>query len=184
MNPDLAHELAVMVEADQDLRTRPVQEPQRFSHVLSVEEVMRWKRVSVSNTDRLRQIIAEHGWPGVDLVGEDAAGHAWLLAQHADGQLDFQRLALDLLARAVKAGDASPRHLAYLTDRVRMNEGREQLYGTQMAGTENGRPYPWPIQAPDQVDQRRSAVGLEPLDDYINGFGPFIDGNETPNDSQ
>jgi Family of unknown function (DUF6624) len=90
-------------------------------------------RIDVANTDRLRAIIAEHGWPGRVLVGDEGAEAAWLIAQHADSQLDFQREALALLERAVHDGDAPASHLAYLTDRVRMNEGRPQLFGTQVA---------------------------------------------------
>ncbi|WP_411978389.1 DUF6624 domain-containing protein [Streptomyces scopuliridis] len=75
-------------------------------------------RIDAGNTSWLKQVIAEHGWPGVALVGERGAEEAWLLAQHADLAPAFQRQALELLKAAVTAGDASPRHLAYLTDRV------------------------------------------------------------------
>jgi len=50
--------------------------------------------VEVANTDRPRDIVAEVGWPGRALVGERAAEHAWLIAQHADHQLDSQRIFL------------------------------------------------------------------------------------------
>ena len=30
-------------------------------------------RVDVANTDRLREIVDEHGWPGRSLVGEEGA---------------------------------------------------------------------------------------------------------------
>ena len=32
----------------------------------------------------LKEVVEEHGWPTHDLVGEDAASAAWLVAQHAD----------------------------------------------------------------------------------------------------
>jgi hypothetical protein len=127
---------------------------------------MEWRRVDVRNTDRLREIVQAHGWPGYSLVGEQGAEHAWLIAQHSDTQLDFQREALGLLTQAVAEGDASPKHLAYLTDRVRMNEGREQLYGTQMCGALDGRPVPWPVADPEGLDERRAAVGLGPFAEY------------------
>jgi hypothetical protein len=34
------------------------------------------------------------------VIGEEAAQHAWLLAEHANHQLDFQRRALALVAEA------------------------------------------------------------------------------------
>jgi hypothetical protein len=50
-----------------------------------------------------------------------------------------------------------------LEDRVRMFEGRPQLYGTQLEPDDEGRPRPYPIEDPEGVDERRRAVGLEPL---------------------
>jgi hypothetical protein len=75
-----------------------------------------------------------------------------------------------LLEPAVHDGDASASHLAYLTDRVRMNEGRPQLFGTQVADITNGVASPWPIEDEEYVDQRRANAGLEPLTDYLNNF--------------
>lgn len=125
------------------------------------------RRVDVANTDRLRAIVTKYGWPGVALVGEQGAEHAWLLAQHADHQLDSQRLFLQELEKAVAAGDAPDRHLAYLTDRVAMNEGRPQTYGTQIRDVRNGDGVPWPIADPEQLDDRRGSVGLEPFAKYV-----------------
>ncbi len=123
-------------------------------------------RIDVANTDRLREIINEHGWPGRSLVGDDGANNAWCLAQHASRQLDLQRWALELLRSAVAAGEATPKQLAYLTDRVRMNEGRKQPYGTQIVGSQSEGPVPWPVEDPDNLDGRRAEVGLEPFADY------------------
>jgi hypothetical protein len=122
----LAAELARMAAEDQRIRTPP-SDPTEFVRFLSVAERMEAARVDVANTDQLRAIIAEHGWPGRMLVGDEGAEAAWLIAQHADHQLDFQREALALLERAVNDGDAPASHLAYLTDRVRMNEGRRSF---------------------------------------------------------
>jgi hypothetical protein len=171
MDAGLAAELGAMVAEDQRVRTRNGPPP-AGGYRLSTAAVMESSRVDVRNTDRLREIVSAHGWPGFDLVGEQGEKDAWLLAQHADRQLGFQREALALLTQAVADGDATPSHLAYLTDRVRMNEGREQLYGTQMTSEVGGRPTPWPIEDPAHVDERRAAVGLGPLDEYVARFQP------------
>ena len=168
MNDQLIRELAQMAAEDQ--RIRQPKDDRRFSQPLTMEEAMEFARVDVANTDRLRAIVAEHGWPGRRLVGEEGAEHAWLIAQHADKQLGFQREALRLLEAAVADGDAPATHLAYLTDRVCVNEGRAQQYGTQVGAMEDGRPVPWPVADQDRLDERRAAAGLEPWADYARGW--------------
>ena len=169
MNEELAAELARMAAEDQRIR-KPLREARTMVGRLDAKRAMEYRRIDAGNTTRLRRILAEHGWPGKSLVGEKGAHHAWLIAQHADHDPAFQRQALELLREAVARGDAKPRELAYLTDRVRINEGRGQVYGTQMRPDENGLPVPQPIEDPERVDERRREVGLEPFDEYVRGF--------------
>jgi hypothetical protein len=63
-------------------------------------------------------------------------------------------------------GQAEPSHLALLTDRVRVAEGRPQVYGTQYCRAEAGEFGPFPIEDPEYVDARREEVGMEPFADY------------------
>ncbi|GAA3048390.1 hypothetical protein GCM10020000_30820 [Streptomyces olivoverticillatus] len=67
-----------------------------------------WRRLTARNGDRLGAIMDEYGWPTAETVGEDAARSAWLIAQHADRQLDVQRRALGLMEQAVAAGGGEP----------------------------------------------------------------------------
>lgn len=114
------------------------------------------------NTKWLARAVRRHGWPGVAAVGAEAAHAAWLLAQHADRRPHLQRTFLEALRGAVAAGDADRKDLAYLEDRVRVNAGRPQLYGTQygMAGGVFG---PRPIEDPDRLEERRAEAGLPPM---------------------
>jgi hypothetical protein len=169
VNKELAAELASMVEEDQRLRQR-LMDSVGADRPPPRQVMMEMNRLDVAHTDRLRQIVEAHGWPGRSLVGSKGANDAWLLAQHADKQLDFQRHVLGLLEAAVAAGEANATDLAYLTDRVRMNEGREQVYGTQVTHEPDGVA-PWPLEEPDSVDQRRESVGLGPLAEYLSAFG-------------
>lgn len=121
-----------------------------------------------ARTSRLEQILDQHGWPTIALVGEDGSTAAWVIAQHADLDVDLQRKALALLQAAAEDGQASRGDLAYLTDRVAVATGSDQLYGTQMRCDDQRVPVPaTPIRDEATVDERRSAAGLPPLQDYL-----------------
>lgn len=159
VNESLARELIDMTDEDQRLVSGALGD--------DLEARLAYRRVTVRNADRLREILDEVGWPTISLVGAEAARRAWLVAQHADQQLPLQRRALELMAQAVERGDAEASLLAMLRDRVAVNEGRRQVYGTQIFRMADGTPVPWPCEDPERMDERRAAVGLEPFAAYV-----------------
>ena len=117
---------------------------------------------AIGNADRLWEILDDYEcWPGFRLVGIDGEHAAWLVVQLADTEL--QRRALGHLEVAVDNRDANPAHYACLVDRVRMADGREQVYGSQFVVTDGETVAPWPIADALDVDRRRIRVGLPPL---------------------
>lgn len=85
--------------------------------------------------------------------------------QHADRDIAFQARCLQLMK------DASPSEvditdILYLEDRVRINQGRGQLYGTQFT-QQNGTHVPKLIEDEKNVDARRFSIGMGPLSEQI-----------------
>ncbi|MEO3747443.1 DUF6624 domain-containing protein [Plantactinospora sp. B5E13] len=115
--------------------------------------------VDPANAARLKEIVAEIGWPTVSLVGGEASTAAWLLAQHAPDDLDFMERCLELMKQA-GPGEVRLSDIALLEDRVRIIRGRPQVYGTQFCDLGNGW-QPFPIENPEGVDVRRAAMGLD-----------------------
>lgn len=122
----------------------------------------------LKNVAWLEQVVDRYGWPDADLVGQDGAHAAWFLAQHADGRPDLQRRCLALLERAVEAGKADRGDLALLTDRLRVNAGEPQLFGTHWRYSGNDWQPLTPVTRPDTVDERRLAMGLDTLQEHRN----------------
>ena len=164
--PQLRAEIARMVALDQAVQQQ-INERTQAGQVVVAADFARRDSVFGANLERMRVILTTYGWPGRRLVGEDGSHGAWLLLQHADRDTALQRTALELLARAVSAGDASGRDLAYLTDRVRLAQGRLQVYGTQLDYDSRGCASPKPSENPGRLDARRAAVGLEPVAAYV-----------------
>uniref|UniRef100_A0AAU2VF69 Uncharacterized protein n=1 Tax=Streptomyces sp. NBC_00003 TaxID=2903608 RepID=A0AAU2VF69_9ACTN len=160
----VAAELTAMVAADH--------QASRHANSDDPAEQLAWRRLTAQHADRLSEIMDAYGWPTAELVGEEAARAAWLIAQHADRQLDVQRRALRLMEQAVARGAASPRDLAFLCDRTLVNEGQKQIYGTQIAGVKEGSPIPWPCEEPERMDERREEVGIPPFAEYVAQFSP------------
>ena len=125
----------------------------------------RMEAVHRQNAARLKQIIAEHGWPDRELVGDDGTLAAWFIAQHAIGEPDFQRLALRLVRDKVKAEKVPPAQEAYLGDRIAMYEGRPQRYGTQSLPCPDGQYRRWQTEDPEHLNERRAAIGLPPVEE-------------------
>jgi hypothetical protein len=159
MNDALRNELIAMYAEDMRVRDELVE-----SGELGGAYVPRMEAVHVRNAARLRELIAQYGWPAVDIAGDDGAEAAWLIVQHAIGEPDFQRAALLLLNACTAQGRAPAWHAAYLEDRVAMYEGRPQRFGSQwFDDPRDGRARPWKLADPEHVNELRASVGLNPL---------------------
>jgi hypothetical protein len=122
------------------------------------------------NLLRIVQILETKGWPKKKAVGTQAASTVFLVIQHAD--LATQEKYLPMLEQAVRDGNAQPSSLALLIDRIRMRNNKPQLYGSQLhQDPKTGKTVFYPIEDEANVDERRKAMGLEPLSEYAKRFG-------------
>jgi hypothetical protein len=169
MNESLRQELVAMREEDQSVREQLVDSGQLGGHY-----VPRMEAIHRKNAARLRELIAEHGWPGEDIAGKDGAEAAWMIAQHAIGEPEFMREALRLVEACTTEGRTPAWHAAYLEDRIALHEGRPQRFGSQwIDDPRDGCPRPWTLAHPDRVNELRAGVGLRPLHP-IPGPGPDL----------
>ena len=167
-NAALRQELLQLRETDQAGRVH-LNEAMREHGPNSPEVFALWEeqeRVDLGNLKRLREIISEHGWPGIGLVGYDGAATAFLILQHA--QHEAQVELLPLIVAAAEAGEADRGHVAMLQDRVLVRQDKPQRYGTQLYHDEDtGELMLYPIEDEANVDARRREVGLPPLAEYV-----------------
>lgn len=165
-NQQLADELARMAKVDQIA----VFIPQGKYKDYTEEEWKSFKdSVLTTHQKRLKEMFDEHGFIGFDLAGEKGSHNFWLMVQHSDHAPEFQKTILKAMEVEVAKGNAKASNFAFLTDRVRKNAGLKQVYGTQVTyNMQIGQAYPRPVEDSLKVNDRRKAIGLEPLEDYLN----------------
>lgn len=177
--PELAEEFLERVRDDQSVRQEFMQfmadhgeggpiQPDKLSdedRAKFEDLTKRFRETDKYNRDFLKQVIEKYGWPGKSLVGRVGAQAAFLFAQHADEDTEFQKQCLEKM-KAMPEGEVSQQHLAMLTDRVLVHEGKKQLYGSQLTMVD-GKLQPSPIEDEANVDARRKEMGMQPLADYI-----------------
>ncbi len=59
-----------------------------------------------------------------------------------------------------------PLYIAYLTDRILVNQGKPQIYGTQFYLNKKGRLIPRIIKNKKDLNKRRKKIGLQSFAEY------------------
>lgn len=120
------------------------------------------------NYVHLKKIVVEHGFPSFELLGKTSSHNFWMMVQHSDFDVKFQKKVLKLMLKKVKKQNASAQDYAYLVDRVKINTGEPQLYGTQFTVKDVNKGYELkPVYKPEELDRRRKEIGLPPIEEYL-----------------
>ena len=172
LNKLLVAELKQVLKDDQGPRLQIDSVSKKYGYN-SIEMKQLWNEIGRKdsvNLVKVKAILDRYGWLGPDVVGNSGAVTLFLVIQHADQQT--QEKYLPGMHEAVKSGKANPANLALLEDRVALEEGKKQIYGSQIGRDEKtGKFYIRPIGDEINVDKRRAAVGLQPLKDYVKQWG-------------
>jgi hypothetical protein len=173
LNTALADSLANWVTIDQiAANVKPA--TGRFANMDQQQWALYKDSVFTTHQKILDKIFNQYGYPGYDLVGKKGSNHFWLMVQHCDKNPDFQRKILTAMKKEVDKGNADPKNFAYLTDRVNLNTGHKQLYGTQVTyNLSTCQAFPRPVADSSALDERRKQVGLEPINVYLNQMSEF-----------
>jgi len=127
--------------------------------VLAMEE-----RNHTENEVKLFALIDKFGWPTASSVTEYAAAGAALIVNHSNHEIRAKYF--PMLEEAFKKGEAQPLRYAKMCDRLLVEEGKEQRFGTQWQFKDTTR-VPYPIEKQEYVDKRRAEIGLGPLSVYL-----------------
>jgi hypothetical protein len=135
--------------------------------------------VDAANEAALLEMLPPEGWFYKSVYGEGPATTAFLIVQHAGP--DLQRRILPVLEPLVAKGEVEGSSYGLMYDRLAVDEGRPQRYGTQVI-CRGGR---WVIdydnlEDPDRADERRAAMGFPwTLQEYEAIFADYPPCSET-----
>jgi|GEM_PF-4946923 len=117
----------------------------------------------------IREMLITYGWLGALRVGPRDADFFFRVVMTSDATI--RALALPALREAVSRGGASLADFARLEDRVLVDAGKPQIYGTQFFTNATGSKECYPLEEPARVDQLRTAAGLPPLAGFTRRVG-------------
>ena len=132
----------------------------------AIEYALKLDETDSTNLASVSRILDTYGWPsGLS----DAANEAiFLVIDHSD--LRTMNKYIGLFRDAVAKGYIQINDLVTMEDRMLMNDGKPQKYGTQAYSlVEDSKTviYIWPVEDPDKLDALRKAVGLMPIQSYL-----------------
>jgi hypothetical protein len=122
------------------------------------------------NQELIISIIEKCGMPTLNEVNQEQMNAIWLGLQHTENKYRIKYF--PLIEKAVKNGDLSKEQYALMKDRILMDEGKPQIFGSQI---KNGKLYD--LEEPETVNERRREMGLEPIEDYLKRFDITFDAN-------
>ena len=170
-NPIYAKQLLRLIMKDQAL---DYQQDMARAYYMKNGEAPHWfypildlkKEIGSQNFTTMKQLIKKHGWPTYSMVGNLAADAPLLIINHLEGE-EMRIKYLPLIKNACLQKEGSCMEYAKIQDRILVNTGKKQIYGMQFRYNKDRKLEPFPIVNPEYVDQKRKAIGLEPIKQYL-----------------
>lgn len=171
INKDLQSKLLTMSVNDQEIRSHldSLYGSRQFDKK-NIKALQLWsiqnKRDSL-NQHELELIINKFGYPGKTLVGPNICNVGFDIILHAPQT--YQEKYLHLIEDASTKNELDKRCYPFLVDRILMNKGKRQIYGTQFKYNNISMKLElYPIEDAKNLNQRRSIYHLPPLKEDVN----------------
>lgn len=121
--------------------------------------------VDKPHTARLKQILDSTGFPAATAVGKDGLEAFYLLLQHS-ADIELKKRCLADITKAFEAKQLAAMDYADFTDRLLVNLGKAQVYGTNFE-FKDGKLVMSPAEDITKLDERRKKIGLPTMAEYV-----------------
>jgi len=126
-------------------------------------ELIKYAKEDHRNQELVISIIEKCGMPTLKEVTQKHMNAIWLGLQHSNKKI--RKKYFPKIEKAVENGDLSKQQYALMKDRILMDEGKSQIYGSQI---KNGKLYK--LENPETVNERRKKMGMGTIEDYLKHF--------------
>ena len=126
-------------------------------------ELIKYAKEDHRNQELVISIIEKCGMPTLNEVTQKHMNAIWLGLQHSNKKI--RKKYFPQIEKAVENGDLSKQQYALMKDRILMDEGKPQIYGSQI---KNGKLYK--LENPETVNERRKKMGMGTIEDYLKLF--------------
>ncbi len=126
-------------------------------------EFIKFAKEDHRNQELVISIIEKCGMPTLNEVTQKHMDAIWLGLQHTTKNI--RKKYFPLIEEAVENGDLNKEQYALMKDRILMDEGKPQIYGSQI---KSGKLYK--LENPETVNERRKEMGMGTIEDYLRDF--------------
>lgn len=162
-NKKLNEVLLKMAEKHRELLQQIVDKDQKDK---SDQENLR--KLNEKNTLKFCEILKENGWPSTALVGQMGVLAAFHILKNSV-PYELQRDLLPVIVAVIKKDPTQKPEFAGLFDRLRVNAGMKQYFGT-MATSRGGFLILYPLEDESKVDAWRQEYGLSTMQENIRSL--------------
>lgn len=107
---------------------------------------------------KIDTILARHGYPSKQIVGDEVVGIPFFILGFAP--LSLKEKHYQTILMAVSKGDVEATSFAYFADKIKVAKGEKQIYGTQYYVDKEYNIIYYPIEDKEHLDERRKTMGL------------------------
>ncbi len=131
-----------------------------------------YEKNHIINERKVKQILDTYGWPSKEMAGERGNWTICNVIQHSDNAVRIHYL--PMMRQAVKDKKLEPRFLVRAEDRIATERGDLQMYGGQMKYYPETKTFNlWPVFDPENIDKRRTEIGLDSIAIFLKNRFDF-----------
>ena len=164
INTTLRDELLAMEKVDQDARRKCTgTADEQTKCIVEIAE-----KIDTPHTQRLAQIVAQHGFPSRSIVGETGQRAFMVMLQHVTDEPLREKL-VEPIKLAFERKEIEPQDYANFIDRHLLRHGKKQLYGSNFE-IGDGKMVLSPTEDLPNLEARRKSIGLPPMSEVVKNM--------------